>query len=231
MDPHRLRRRLAADVELCRGSPVPLGATVRPDGVNFAVASRYATSVTLLIFMPGEQHAMVELPLDAIIYELHVRGFTQHPSSGVSRPGTFAGLVEKIPYLQALGVNAVELMPVWAFEEADSDRMNPFTGERLLHYGGDNPIACFAPHASRTGGGEPLREFKEMVKRFHAAGIAVILDVVLNHTAEGNERGPTHAFRGIDNTIYDLVDPGTGAYRDDTGCGNTLNGNHPRCGS
>jgi glycogen operon protein len=131
-------------------------------------------------------------------------------------------------------VNTVELMPVWAFEEADSDRTNPFTGERLLNYWGYNPIAFFAPHASyasQTGGGEPLREFKEMVKRFHAAGIAVILDVVLNHTAEGNERGPTHAFRGIDNTIYDLVDPGTGAYRDDTGCGNTLNGNHPRCGS
>ena len=87
-------------------------------------------------------------PVEAIIYELHVRGFTQYPSSGVSRPGAFAGLVEKIPHLQALGVNAVELMPVWAFEEADSDRMNPFTGERLLNYWGYNPIAVFAPHAS-----------------------------------------------------------------------------------
>ena len=198
MDPHRLR--LAADVELCRGSPVPLGATVRPDGVNFAVASRYATSVTLLIFSPGEQNAMVEFPLDGRFH-------------------------------QALGVNAVELMPVWAFEEADSDRVNPFTGERLLNYWGYHPIPFFAPHAayaSRTGGGEPLREFKEMVKRFHGAGIAVILDVVLNHTAEGNERGPTQSFRGLDNTIYYLLDPDTGAYRDYTGCGNTLNCNHPR---
>ena len=96
-------------------------------------------------------------PADAIVYELHVRGFTQHPSSGVSRPGTFAGLVEKIPYLKALGVNVVELMPVWEFEEADSDRINPFTGERLLNYWGYHPIAFFCPNASYAFAQGPWR--------------------------------------------------------------------------
>ena len=239
MDQVQWPRRPTRDMEILRGHPLPLGATVQPDGVNFAIASRYATAVTLLVFLPGTLEPLLEVPLDArfhrtgevwhaflkglepgiqyayrmdrvpnpqpqvhrfdprqelldpyakaltggdawgvpprgrssprrglvvhdafdwgdeephrfrpseaIIYELHVRGFTQHPSSGVSRPGTFAGLVEKIPYLQALGVNAVELMPVWAFEEADSDRVNPFTGERLLNYWGYHPIAFFVP--------------------------------------------------------------------------------------
>jgi isoamylase len=170
-------------------------------------------------------------PADAIVYELHVRGFTQHRASGVSRPGTFAGVVEKIPYFKGLGVNIVDLMPVWEFEEADSDRINPSTGERLLNYWGYHPIAFFCPNASyafKKGYGAQIREFKEMVKSLHEAGIAVVLDFVFNHTAEGNERGPTHSFRGIDNAIYYLIDPETGVYRDYTSCGNTLNCNHPR---
>src|SRR2546426_755229 len=147
MEQARRSRRPTSDRAILRGHPLPLGATVQPDGINFAIASRYATAVTLLIFLPGTREPLLEVPLDArfhpteaIIYELHVRGFTQHISSGVSRPGTFAGLVEKIPYLQALGVNVVELMPVWAFEEADSDRLNPCTGEHLLNYWGYHPI-------------------------------------------------------------------------------------------
>jgi len=131
-----------------------------------------------------------------------VRGFTQHPSSGVSRSGTFAGDIEKIPYIKELGVNTVEVMPVWEFEEADSDRIDPFTGDRLLNYWGYHPIAFFSPnasYASRKGNGAQVREFKEMVKSLHAASIGVVLDTVFNHTAEGNERGPTYSFRGNNN--------------------------------
>jgi len=173
----------------------------------------------------------LNIPLaDSVIYEVHVRGFTVHPSSGVKRPGTFAGLAEKIPYLKDLGVTAVELMPVNEFDEADCDNVNPSTGERLLNYWGYQPISFFAPksaYAGSPGQGAAVREFKEMVKRLHAAGIEVILDVVFNHTAEGNERGRTISFKGIDNEIYYILDPETGAYRNYSGVGNTLNCNHP----
>jgi len=165
----------------------------------------------------------------SIIYELHVRGYTRHPSSGVSAPGTYLGLTEKIPYLKELGITAVELMPVYEFEEADTDRVNPFTGERLLNLWGYHPIAFFAPnasYASRQAPGAAVAEFKEMVRCFHDAGIEVILDVVFNHTAEGDERGPTLSFRGIDNSVYYLLDS-NGRYLNFSGCGNTLNCNHP----
>jgi len=163
---------------------------------------------------------------DSIVYELHVRGFTRHPSSKVSRPGTFEGVTEKIPYLKELGVTAVELMPVTDFEEDDNSRINPITGQRLKNYWGYHPISFFALKQSYSGG-DALHEFKSMVKQLHRAGIEVILDMVLNHTAEGDERGPTMSFRGLDNSTYYLLDPETGRYLNYSGCGNTMNCNHP----
>jgi glycogen operon protein len=168
---------------------------------------------------------------DTVIYETHVRGFTIHPSSGVAHPGTFAGLIEKIPYLQDLGVTAVELMPVLEFNENESNRVNPITGEKLKNYWGYNPVAFFAPKQSYCIGGphgQQIQEFREMVKAFHRAGIEVILDVVLNHTAENDESGPTISLRGIENSIfYMLQENGRRYYRNFSGVGNTLNANHP----
>ena len=168
---------------------------------------------------------------DTVIYETHVRGFTIDPSSGVAHPGTFIGLTEKIPYLQDLGVTAIELMPVLEFNENESNRLNPITGEKLKNYWGYNPVAFFAPKQSYSIAG-PHRwqtlEFREMVKAFHRAGIEVILDIVLNHTAEGDELGPTISLRGIENSIfYMLQENGRRYYKDFTGAGNTLNANHP----
>jgi glycogen operon protein len=173
----------------------------------------------------------LKIPLsESIIYEMHVRGFTRHGSSLVKHPGTYAGVIEKIPYLRELGVTALELLPVNEFEESDSDRVNPVTGQRLLNYWGYQTINFFTPKASYAaagGDGENLREFKTMVKALHEAGIEVILDVVFNHTAEGNERGPSLSFRGIDNCVYYILEPVTGDYHNYSGCGNTFNCNHP----
>ena len=168
---------------------------------------------------------------DTVIYETHVRGFTIHASSGVTHPGTFAGLTEKIPYLQDLGVTAIELMPVLEFNENESYRLNPITKERLKNYWGYNPVAFFAPKRSyclEGPHGWQLREFREMVKTFHRAGIEVILDIVLNHTVEGDELGPTISLRGIENSIfYMLQENGCRYYKNFSGVGNTLNANHP----
>ena len=168
---------------------------------------------------------------DTVIYETHVRGFTIHPSSMAERPGTFAGLTEKIPYLQDLGVTAIELMPVLEFNENESQLLNPITGEKLKNYWGYNPVAYFAPKQSYSFDGSQWRqttEFREMVKAFHRAGIEVILDIVLNHTAENNELGPTICLRGIENSIfYMLQENQRRYYKDFTGVGNTLNANHP----
>jgi glycogen operon protein len=168
---------------------------------------------------------------DTVVYETHVRGFTIHPSSGVAHPGTFAGLTEKIPYLQDLGVTAIELMPVLEFNENESRRLNPVTGERLKNYWGYNPVAFFAPKQSyriAVPNGRQIEEFREMVKAFHCAGIEVILDIVLNHTAENDELGPTISLRGIDNSIfYMLQENGCRYYKNFSGVGNTLNANHP----
>ncbi|HEY3320772.1 MAG TPA: glycogen debranching protein GlgX [Planctomycetota bacterium] len=162
-----------------------------------------------------------------VIYELHVRGYTQHASSEVANPGTFLGVCEKIPHLKSLGVTAVELMPVLEFDEQDQTHKNPLTGEALKNYWGYSPISFFAPKASyATRAGDQVREFKQMVKQFHEAGIEVILDVVYNHTGEGNENGPTISFRGLDNVIYYMLDK-QGRYYNFSGCGNTLNCNHP----
>jgi isoamylase len=158
-----------------------------------------------------------------IIYELHVRGFTRHASSDieVSKRGTYAGLIEKIPYLVDLGINAVELQPVYQFDVQDAP-------EGLVNYWGYSPVSFFAPHQGYSSSGnaqDMLNEFRDMVKALHAAGIEVILDVVYNHTAEGGHGGPTHCFRGIDNQIYYLLQKDS-SYSNFSGCGNTLNANH-----
>jgi glycogen operon protein len=168
---------------------------------------------------------------DMVIYETHVRGFTIDPTSGVAFPGTFRSLTEKIPYLKDLGVTAIELMPVTEFNENELVRLNPITAEKLRNYWGYNPVALFAPKLSYSVGGAPgqqTMEFREMVKALHRAGIEVILDIVLNHTAEGDELGPTIGLRGIENSIfYMLKENGRRYYKDFTGTGNTLNANHP----
>ena len=164
---------------------------------------------------------------DLIIYELHVRGFTQHPSSGVKRPGTFAGLKEKIPYLKELGINAVELMPIFEFDEMINAR--EVDGKQLVEYWGYNTVGFFSPNASYAAAEEVNNEgteLKELIREFHENGIEVILDVVFNHTAEGNEQGPFFSFKGFDNNIYYLLTP-EGHYYNFSGCGNSLNCNHP----
>ncbi|MEP7308603.1 MAG: glycogen debranching protein GlgX [Acidobacteriota bacterium] len=174
----------------------------------------------------------LNIPLAAtVIYELHVRGFTRDPSSGVLQPGTFAGLAEKIPYLKALGITAVQLMPIAEFDELDTplyaSRLGPGVFGNVWGY---HPLAFFAPKASyaaRNHAGGQIRELKRLVRDLHEAGIEIILDVVFNHTGEGEMVGPTSSFRGIDNATYYMMDPASGAYRNYTGCGNTVNCNHP----
>lgn len=313
------------------GAPLPLGSTITPDGVNFALFSRHAEQVSLLLFRPGQAAKQAEIVLDpalnrtgdiwhirvhnlprdsrygyrvtgpydpkgsghcfsgdqllldpyaraitggsdwggyyvrrgsqtresrflrraaivgddfdwqgdrplniplkdSVIYELHVRGFTRHPSAGVDHPGTYGGIVAKIPYLKALGVTAVELMPVFEFNENENTFVDPTSGKPLKNFWGYSPVAFFAPKASYAMNGRDgnqVREFKEMVKALHRAGIEVILDVVFNHTAEGGANGPTYSFRGLDNTIYYLLDAGGREYLNFSGCGNTCNCNHP----
>ncbi|MDR3376388.1 MAG: glycogen debranching protein GlgX [Ancalomicrobiaceae bacterium] len=172
----------------------------------------------------------LEIPFgDLVIYEAHVRGFTRHPSSGVRHPGTYAALREKIPYLRDLGVNCLELMPVHEFDEFENSRRHPETGEMLLNYWGYGTIGFFAPKAglAATGSlGMQVDEFKAMVADLHRNGIEIILDIVFNHTGEGNENGPTIGFRGIDNKTYYMLTP-EGYYWNFSGCGNTLNCNNP----
>lgn len=322
----RLLDAVTTDFAVLRGHPQPFGVSLLAEGVNFAVFSRHATGLTLVLFRPGDAEPLVEFPLDpqinrtgdvwhiglqglrpgfeygyrayresgepsllhrfdarrvlldpyakavsgpslwrkdsrrasrqgnwrgllvddvfdwaldrplnhhladSVIYELHVRGFTRDASSGVASPGTFRGIIEKIPYLQELGITAVELLPVTEFDEADNYRRNPLTGEPLHNFWGYHPISFFAPKAAYAmdfSPGGQVCEFKEMVKALHAAGIEVILDMVFNHTGEGNERGRTLSLRGLDNSIYYMVDPKDGSYANFSGCGNTVNCNHP----
>jgi len=167
---------------------------------------------------------------ELVIYEAHVRGLTIHPSSRVAHAGTFLGVIEKIPYLQELGVNAIELMPLQAFNPDELTRRNPFTGKRLTNYWGYDTVGFFAPHegySTRSYPGCQVDEFKAMVKALHKAGIEVLLDVVFNHTAEGDETGPTLSFRGLDNSIYYLLEEDKRHYKNYSGCGNTMNCNHP----
>jgi isoamylase len=166
---------------------------------------------------------------ESIIYEVHVGGFTRSPTSGVAHHGTFAGMIEKIPYFQALGITAVELLPVFEFDDTNVS-IGPL-GEPVRNYWGYSTIGFFSPHSGYCAdphGVARLNEFRDLVKALHRAGIEVILDVVFNHTDEGDEFGPTHSFRGIDNRTFYLLDPNDPAkYLNYSGVGNTLNANHP----
>ncbi len=324
------------------GEPLPFGATVLNNGVNFAVFSRHATSVTLLLFERAESNIPVaELVLDpnqnktgdvwhirvegvkegisylyrvdgpyepekghrfnrykvlldpfakaltasyiwdlsksrgydwnspdkdlsfseyddtdnmpksivisnnfdwqddrplnfplrhSIIYETHVCGLTRHKSSGVKHPGTFKGVIEMIPYFKELGITSLELLPIFEFDTNSVKRINPLSDELLENYWGYDPISFFAPkgrYSSSGNNGNQVNEFKGMVRELHKAGIEVILDVVFNHTGEGNELGPTISFRGWDNNLYYILSEDKRFYRNYSGCGNTLNCNHP----
>jgi isoamylase len=173
----------------------------------------------------GDRHLRRNIS-ETIIYEMHVGGFTASPSSHVTKPGTYLGMIEKIPYLQSLGVTAVELMPVHEFSNyLVTDPNLPYR-----NYWGYDPIAFFAPHRGYAASAEPgqqVVEFKQLVKALHRAGIEVILDVVFNHTGEGDETGGTFSFKGLENQVYYMLDQGGAKYRNYSGCGNTINGNHP----
>ncbi len=168
---------------------------------------------------------------DTIVYETHVRGFTVSPTSGVENPGTFSGLIEKIPYLKKLGITAVELLPVFAYDEREVRGINPIDGSELRNFWGYDPYLHFAPEGSycvHPQEGSQITEFRDMVKALHQAGIEVILDVVFNHTGEGNHMGPTISFKGLGNDAYYLLHPTEKQYyMDYSGCGNTVNANHP----
>ncbi|WP_425619047.1 glycogen debranching protein GlgX [Anatilimnocola sp. NA78] len=200
-----------------RGDATQPGACSTPSMKNVVVdPSQYDWEGDRPLQRPGAR---------TIIYEMHVRGFTRNPNSGVSAElsGTYAGLIQKIPYLQQLGITAVELLPVFHFDAQDCP-------PGKTNYWGYAPLSFFAPHpaySSRPDPLGPLDEFRDMVKALHRANIEVILDVVFNHTAEGNERGPTLGFRGIDNPTYYTLEQGGKYYANYTGCGNTLNANHP----
>ncbi len=206
-----------------------------PDGdLSFSTADSAGGAPKCIVMgndFDWEGDRPLNIPLkDTIIYEMHVRGLTCHPSAQVNHPGTFLGVAEKIPYLKELGITAVELLPIQEFDDREIIKTNPRTGEKLGNYWGYSTMSFFAPkgrYSSSGSVGEQVREFKGMVKELHRAGIEVILDVVFNHTAEGNETGPTLCFRGLDNTIYYLLDEGGRRYKNYSGCGNTLNCNHP----
>jgi isoamylase len=171
----------------------------------------------------------LETPVEElVIYEMHVRGFTQHPSSGVKHRGTFAGLREKIPYLKELGVNCVELMPIQEFDEFENNFINP-QGEKLHNYWGYSPVSFFAPKAGYAATGKlgmQADELKALIKLLHQNGIEVFLDVVFNHTAEIGGDGPVISYRGLDNRTYYMLKP-DGSFFNFSGCGNTMNCNNP----
>lgn len=176
----------------------------------------------------GDEFPRIPLK-DLIIYEMHVRGFTRDGSSQVQHPGTFLGLIEKIPYLLDLGINAVELMPIHEFNEKENLHVNPKTKQPLCNYFGYSTVNFFSPmnrYASQSSQDQAIQEFKTMVRELHKNGIEVILDVVYNHTFEGNEKGPFLSFKGLDHRAYYMIDP-QGHYLNFSGCGNTFNCNHP----
>jgi isoamylase len=189
-----------------------------------------ATAMKSVVIDPSVYDWEGDVPLRhpasrTIVYEMHVRGFTRHPSSGVSggKRGTYAGLIEKIPYLQKLGITAVELLPVFQFDALDCPA-------GLVNYWGYAPVSFFAPHqaySSEPNGSGPVDEFRDMVKALHRAGIEVILDVVFNHTAEGDQFGPTFCFKGVDNRTYYMLEQERSRYANFSGTGNSLNANHP----
>jgi len=196
-----------------------------------------STSIRSVVIETSDYNWEGDKPLnrpmeETIIYEMHVRGFTQSPTSGARHPGTFLGIIEKIPYLKSLGITAVELLPVFDFDQTAVLRV--VDGKPLRNFWGYSTIGYFAPQTSyclRPECGSQLREFRDLVKALHKAGIEVILDVVFNHTDEGNHEGPTYCFRGIDNRAYYLLVPwALQYYMDYSGCGNTVNCNHPIAG-
>jgi glycogen operon protein len=207
---------------------------VVPKGYSREAAQRQgdntATAMKNVVVDPRAYDWEGDAPLQrpctrTIIYETHVRGFTRHASSGLAENlrGTYAGLIEKIPYLKDLGITAVELLPVFQYDPQDAPPGRP-------NYWGYAPVSFFAPHqgySSRTEPAGPVNEFRDMVKALHRAGIEVILDVVFNHTAEGDHRGPTLSFRGFDNAAYYMLEPDRSRYSNYSGTGNTLNANHP----
>jgi len=209
-------------------------AVLVPDRYNrnaaTAAGDNAATAMKSVVVDPTAYDWEGDTPLRTpsartIVYEMHVRGFTRHESSGVAEKtrGTYAGLIQKIPYLQDLGITAVELLPVFHFDAQDSP-----LGK--VNYWGYAPVSFFAPHraySSRRDPVGPMDEFRDMVKALHRAGIEVILDVVYNHTAEGDHRGPTICFRGFDNDVYYILEPDHARYANYSGTGNTLNANHP----
>jgi isoamylase len=210
-----------------RGVVVPKNYSPEPAR---SAGDNAATAMKSVVVDPSVYDWEGDTPLQlpsarTVVYEMHVRGFTRHPNSGVKEQirGTYAGLAEKIPYLKDLGVTAVELLPVHAFDAHACPA-------GLVNYWGYQPVSYFAPHpqySSRRDPLGPVNEFRDMVKVLHRAGIEVILDVVFNHTAEGNHDGPTLCYRGIDNPTYYILEEGGARYADYSGCGNTLNANHP----
>ena len=211
--------------KLCGLEPVSPGSDSCPE--NPAIVKCLVTESG---FDWGDDRPLHHDWSDLVIYEAHVRGLTVHPSAASSKAGTFLGLIDKIPYLKSLGINAIELMPLQAFNPAEVTLRNPENGQRLSNYWGYNTIAFFSPYegyGSRSYPGCQVDEFKSMVKALHEAGIEVLLDVVFNHTAEGNETGPTLSFRGLDNTVYYILEDDRRYYKNYSGCGNTLNCSHP----
>jgi isoamylase len=231
--PFEPERGLRFDREKVLVDPYGLAVAV-PDAYDRRAASRAganaATAMKSVVVDPGRYDWEGDLPLrrrftETVIYEMHVRGFTRHANSGVhpAKRGTYAGLIEKIPYLQDLGITAVELLPVFQFDPQDAP------GGRV-NYWGYQPVSFFAPHQAYSSRRDPLGvldEFRDMVKAFHRAGIEVILDVVFNHTTEGRADGPTVCYRGLANDFYYILAEDRSRYADYTGCGNTLNANQP----
>ncbi|MDR2662325.1 MAG: glycogen debranching protein GlgX [Treponema sp.] len=166
----------------------------------------------------------------SVLYETHIKGLTAHPNSGAAHRGTYRGVIEKIPFFKDLGITSLEFLPLQEFNDREFPRVNPQTGQPLTNYWGYSTVAFFAPkgsYAADQAPGAQVREFKEMVRELHKAGLEVILDIVFNHTAEGNEQGPTFSFRGLDNTIYYILNENRRYYQNYSGCGNTVNCNHP----
>ncbi len=209
-------------------------AVVVPEGYSRTAAAsagdNAAKAMKSVVVDPAQYDWEGDAPLrrpsaQTIIYEMHVRGFTRNPNSGVpdNKRGTYAGLIEKIPYLQQLGITAVELLPVFQFDQYDCP-------PGRVNYWGYQPVSFFAPHAAYSSRRDPLgpaNEFRDMVKALHRANIEVILDVVFNHTTEGDHSGPTLCFRGFDNDIYYILESDRSRYANYSGCGNTLNANNP----
>lgn len=199
-------------------------------------ADNLAQSMRSVVIDPDDYDWEGDQPLnrpmnESVIYEMHVGGFTKSPTSGVKAPGTFSAIIEKIPYLKQLGITAIELLPVFQFDDKEVLRLSPIDGRPLLNFWGYSTVSFFAPHPAYCASpeeGTHLREFRDMVKALHRAGIEVILDVVFNHTNEGNHEGPVINFKGFENSVYyHLVPQDRRYYMDYSGCGNTMNCNHP----